>query len=187
MKKVLSPNKTAGSSNQNEPRHIGELIMEFFRNFPSVAKALSELQENADATDYYDIGGPGDELFKDIHPNTELGVDLKLFSRSLGRMDIGEVRPGAITRDGEDHFTFFESAQDKKVAAACKRNPHILELNRINVNRKDDGTLYPTFNRPQYTEDFTFQDFCREAAEELLMVAGSFDNISPVKESQKGE
>ena len=71
--------------------------------------------------------------------------------------------------------------------SATKRNPHVLELNWINVNRKDDGTLYPTFNRPRYTEDFTFQDFCRKAAEELLMVAGSFDKICLVEESQKDE
>ena len=53
-----------------------------------------------------------------------------------------------------------------------QRNPHIYVGRRINVNRKDDGTLYPTFNRPRYTKDFSFQDFCREAAEELLVVAG---------------
>ena len=53
-----------------------------------------------------------------------------------------------------------------------QRNPHVYIGIRINVNRKDDGTLYPTFNRPRYTRDFSFQDFCREAAEELLLVAG---------------
>ena len=42
----------------------------------------------------------------------------------------------------------------------------------INVSRAVDGTLYPTFNRPRYTKDFTFQDFCREAAEELIVVTG---------------
>jgi len=35
-----------------------------------------------------------------------------------------------------------------------------------------DGTLYPTFNRPRYSKNFTFQDFCREAAEELIVVTG---------------
>ena len=42
----------------------------------------------------------------------------------------------------------------------------------INVSRADDGTLYPTFNRPRYSKNFTFQDFCREAAEELIVVTG---------------
>ena len=42
----------------------------------------------------------------------------------------------------------------------------------INVNRKKDGTLYPTFNRPQFTEKFTFQDFCLQAAKELWVISG---------------
>ena len=36
----------------------------------------------------------------------------------------------------------------------------------------DDGTLYPTFRQPGYTRYYMFRDFCREAAEELLLVAG---------------
>ena len=118
----------------------------------------------------------GDErntLFKDVFPNTELDVNLKLLTRSCRRMNIGEVLPGAIIRDGEWHFTFIERAFERKENALNKRNPHVLQLHYINVKRKDDGTLYPTFNRPVFTQHFTFQDFCRKAARELLMVAGS--------------
>ena len=165
-----------------EPQAIDQILKNYFENSNEpLAVAFRqqhpEVFRNADAED----DGYG-QLFKNIHPNTELDVNLKLFTRSLGRMNIGEVRPGAITRDGEDHFTFFESALEKKVNSATKRNPHVLELDRINVNRKDDGTLYPTFNRPRYTEDFTFRDLCREAAEELLMVAGEFDKFGLVEE-----
>ena len=112
-------------------------------------------------------------LFKDVFPNTELDVNLKLLTRSCRRMNIGEVLPGAIIRDGEWHFTFIERAFERKENALNKRNPHVLQLHYINVKRKDDGTLYPTFNRPVFTQHFTFQDFCRKAARELLMVAGS--------------
>ena len=118
----------------------------------------------------------GDEwntLFKDVFPNTELDVNLKLLTRSCRRMNIGEVLPGAIIRDGEWHFTFIERAFERKEKSLIKRNPHVLQLHYINVKRKDDGTLYPTFNRPTFTQHFTFQDFCRKAARELLMVAGS--------------
>lgn len=118
----------------------------------------------------------GDErntLFKDVFPNTELDVNLKLLTRSCRRMNIGEVLPGAIIRDGEGHFTFIERAFERKEKSLIKRNPHVLQLHYINVKRKDDGTLYPTFNRPAFTQHFTFQDFCRKAARELLMVAGS--------------
>ena len=72
--------------------------------------------------------------------------------------------------DGDDHYTVVDSALERK--ATEQRNPSVYLGRRINVHRKSDGTLYPTFNRPRYTKDFSFQDFCREAAEELLMVAG---------------
>ena len=174
-------------SEKKEPLVIGEVLNEYFHSDEPLAVAFrnwkAKQEENVAAEDE----GQSDQLFKNIYPNTELGVDLKLFTRTLGRMKIGEFRHGAITRDGEDHFTFFESASEKKMNSSNKRNPHVLELNRINVNRKDDGTLYPTFNRPRYTEELTFQDFCREAAKELLMVAGAFDKICLLKESQKGE
>ena len=123
-----------------------------------------------------DEDAEGDErntLFKDVFPNTELDVNLKLLTRSCRRMNIGEVLPGAIIRDGEGHFTFIERAFERKEKSLIKRNPHVLQLHYINVKRKDDGTLYPTFNRPVFTQHFTFQDFCRKAARELLMVAGS--------------
>ena len=123
-----------------------------------------------------DDDAEGDEqntLFKDVFPNTELDVNLKLLTRSCRRMNIGEVLPGAIIRDGEWHFTFIERAFERKEKSLIKRNPHVLQLHYINVKRKDDGTLYPTFNRPAFTQHFTFQDFCRKAARELLMVAGS--------------
>ncbi len=32
--------------------------------------------------------------------------------------------------------------------------------------------LYPTFDRLQHTESFTFNDFCPEASQEHLVVAG---------------
>ena len=38
------------------------------------------------------------------------------------------------------------------------------------------GTLYPTFNRPQFSERFTFQDFCQGAADELLIISGKSDD-----------
>ena len=76
------------------------------------------------------------KLEKGFYPNTELGIDLKLLTRKPGRLGIGEYLDGAITHDGEDHFTF-----------------------------------YPTFNRPRFTEKFTFQDFCLLAAKELCAIS----------------
>ncbi len=154
MKKDLnSKRRPSGSTKKNEPKVIGEVLKEYLASNETFAVAYRN------------------RLFKDIHPHTELGVDLKLLTREPGRMPVGAMIVGAIVHDDEVHFTFMQNDPEKKVAA-MQRNPHVYTGKCINVNRKDDGTLYPTFNRPQFTEQFTFQDFCREAAEELIVVAG---------------
>ena len=109
---------------------------------------------------------------KGFYPNTELGINLKLLTRKPGRLGMGEYLDGAITHDGEDHFTFVQNDSEKKKDKVVQRNPHVYEGTYINVNRKNDGTLYPTFNRPQFTEKFTFQNFCLLAAKELCAISG---------------
>ena len=91
-------------------------------------------------------------------------------------MGVGEYLDGAITHDGEDHFTFVQNDQEKKLQKVVQRNPHVYEGKYINVNRKKDGTLYLTFNRPQFSERFTFQDFCQDAANELRIISGKSDD-----------
>lgn len=113
---------------------------------------------------------------KGFYPNTELGIDLKLMTKEPGRMAVGEYLDGAITHDGEDHFTFVQNDQEKKKEKVVQRNPHVYEGKYINVNRKKNGTLYPTFNRPQFSERFTFQDFCQGAADELRIISGKSDD-----------
>ena len=115
--------------------------------------------------------------FNNFYPNTELGIDLKLITRKPGRLGIGEYLDGAITHDGEDHFTFVQNDSEKKKEKVVQRNPHVYEGTYINVNRKKDGTLYPTFNRrPQFKKFFTFEEFCRGAANELLCICSKSDN-----------
>ena len=111
-----------------------------------------------------------DRLFREFFPDTHLCVDLKILSRKPGRMHVGEYINCLLTRDGEDHFEAIEDALKKQ--AAVHRNPIIYKGMHINVHRTADGTLYPTFSRPHYTECFTFKDFCRKAAEELMAVSG---------------
>ncbi len=154
MNKDLFEKRLEGSGKKNEPKVIGEVLNEYFRSNEPLAVAYR------------------DRLFKDLHPDTHLDVDLKLLTREPGHMPVGAMLDGAITHDKEDHFIFIQNDPEKKKVLVTMRNPHVYLGKRINVNLKDDGTLYPTFNRPQYTESFTFQDFCREAAEELLAVAG---------------
>lgn len=108
-------------------------------------------------------------LSQDFIPNTELCVDLKLLTRQTGRMDVGEYLGGTIKHDGEYHFTFIEN--DNKVCTHVHRNPIIYNGKCVNLHRKDDGTVFTRFTRPEFTTDFTFSDFCQQAAEELLAVA----------------
>lgn len=110
-----------------------------------------------------------------LFPNTEMCVDLKLLTHEPCRLCLGETISGAITRDGEEHFTFVEDASEKK-PTIVRRHPIVYGGLRVNVHRRDDGMLYPTFNRPAYTAKFTFRDFCCEAAQELLAVASLVKN-----------
>ena len=72
--------------------------------------------------------------------------------------------------------TEVQNDQEKKLQKVVQRNPHVYEEKYINVNRKKDGTLYLTFNRPQFSERFTFQDFCQDAADELRIISGKSDD-----------
>lgn len=163
-----------GSEVQYDPRTAGEILHHYLENSDdALAVAYREHMSETEAEKETDC------LFKHIYPNTELGVDLKLVTRTPGRIPIGTYLDGMITRDGEEHFCFVQNDPEKKMATP--RNPHVYMGKCINVNRKDDGTLYPTFNRPPYTESFTLQDFCRAAAEELCAVAG-FVEKNPITE-----
>jgi len=167
MKKVLNRNIEAGSRESSEPRLLGSIVSEMLHGNSPLARGYrqfiaSQEKQEEEAED--------DRLFRDFYPHTELGIDLKLITRTPGRMHVGDSINCMLTRDGDDHYCAVENALEWKVAE--KRNPSVYLGRRINVHRKADGTLYPTFNRPRYTKDFSFQDFCGEAAEELLMVAG---------------
>ena len=157
----------AGSRRSNEPRHIKKVLNDYF-----------EKSNEPLAVAYRD------RLFKDIHPNTELGIDLKLLTRKPGRMQEGEILKGSLTRDGEYHYLFVQETQRVK---SVPRNPHVYRGKYINVNRKSDGTLYPTFNRPGYSNTLTFRDFCRKAAVELWLVAAEFNKSGLVEKKYSAE
>lgn len=162
MKKTFS--SRVGSEVQYGPRLAGAVLHDYLENSDdALAVAYREHTTDADEED--------DRLFHGYYPDTHLDIDLKLIARKPGRMHVGEYINCLLTRDGEDHFEAVETASEKKQTAE-QRNPIVYLGTCINLHRKADGTIYPTFNRPRYTADFTFADFCREAAEELLVVAG---------------
>lgn len=108
-----------------------------------------------------------------LYPNTELGADLKLVTQKQGRMELGEYLDGMITRDGEDHFTFVENATEQRKAE--RRNPTIYMGQWINVKRRADGTVYPTFKRTKCIGAGELGDYAVSTTCELLMVAGKHE------------
>lgn len=151
---------------QYGPRIAGEILHDYLENSDD-ALAVA-YREHIAETKEEEVE---DQLFRDLWPNTELGIDLKLLTRKPGRLPIGEPRDGSLVRDSEEHFTFVEGAFEEKVGTVISRNPIIYKGLYVNVHEKADGTLYPTFNRPLYTKDFGFESFCHEAAKELIIVS----------------
>jgi len=146
--------KRPSGSEKNEPKVIGEVLNEYLCSNSPLATAYRE------------------RLLKGLHPNTEPCIDLKLYTRKPGRMPVGAYLKCIMVHDSEERYTCIEDCHEEKKVINVLRSPHVWKGSCVNVVRRADGNLYPTFNRPQYTKDFTFQDFCREAAEELLAVAG---------------
>ena len=108
-----------------------------------------------------------------LYPNTELDVDLKLVTQKQGRMELGEYLDGMITRDGEDHFTFVENDTEQRKAE--RRNPSIYMGQWINVKRRADGTVYPTFKRTKRIGAGELGDYAVNTTCELLMVVGKHE------------
>ena len=171
----------SGSERRNEPKAIRDVLNEYLASDQPLAQQLR------------------DELFRSLHPNTELDVDLKLLTRRPGRLAVGERLRGVIERDGDEHFTFAENASEREIAAPTaeqpfttapadsaparlesqpqlvRRYPKVFAGRTINVTRMDDGTLRPSLKRPPYGRDYTFVDFCLEAANELEQVGYCFN------------
>ena len=150
-----------GSEAQYGPRTVGEILHDFLEN--SNEPLVVALRH------------------RKAYANTELCVDLKLLKQKPGRLRVGKCLEGILTRDGEEHFTFIEEASEMKRAAVVSRNPIVYAGACINVHRRNDGSLYPTFRQPQLSTFYTFKDFCREASEELRMIAGLVEENETLK------
>jgi len=156
-----------GSEAKYGPRLVGEILHDYLQNSNEpLARAYREHTAEAEADH------ETSQLFETVFPQTELDVDLKLFTLQPGRISEGEFLAGMLTRDSDNHFSFVQNATNKKKVVVNQRNPQVYKGSCINVNQQDDGTLYLSFNRPHYSESFTFKHFCLKAAEELLFVAG---------------
>lgn len=141
-----------------EPRLMNEIINDLLNGQTPFARARRHRSGRA---------------WTGLYPNTELDVDLKLVTQKQGRMELGEYLDGMITRDGEDHFTFVENATEQR--KATRRNPSIYMGQWINVKRRADGTVYPTFKRTKGIGAGKLGDYAVNTTCELLMVAGKHE------------
>lgn len=141
-----------------EPRLMNDIINDLFNGQTPFARARRHRSGRA---------------WTGLYPNTELDVDLKLVTQKQGRMELGEYLDGMITRDGEDHFTFVENATEQR--KATRRNPSIYMGQWINVKRRADGTVYPTFKRTKGIGAGKLGDYAVNTTCELLMVVGKHE------------
>lgn len=141
-----------------EPRLMNDIINDLFNGQTPFARARRHRSGRA---------------WTGLYPNTELDVDLKLVTQKQGRMELGEYLDGMITRDGEDHFTFVENATEQR--KATRRNPSIYMGEWINVKRRADGTVYPTFKRTKGIGAGKLGDYAVNTTCELLMVVGKHE------------
>ena len=136
----------AGSEVQYGPRPVGEILQDFWKKSNSpLARAYRE------------------RLFKDIHPHTELGVNLKLLTREPGRMPVGAFLYGTIVHDRESHFTFEETV----LPATRRRNPRIYDGRFITVTIWPDGSLHPNFKAMKMDDGFSIGSYALGVCIEL--------------------
>lgn len=141
-----------------EPRLMNDIINDLFNGQTPFARARRHRSGRA---------------WTGLYPNTELDVDLKLVTQEQGPMELGEYLDGMITRDGEDHFTFVENDTEQRKTE--RRNPSIYMGQWINVKRRADGTVYPTFKRTKGIGAGKLGDYAVNTTCELLMVAGKHE------------
>lgn len=185
--------KSDRAAGSNNPRLIGEVINDLLNGQTPFARARRHRSGRArtgqagagctrsgqDGTGSAGAGSTWAEsaaagrTWTGLYPNTELDVDLKLVKQEQGRMELGEYLDGMITRDGEDHFTFVENATEQR--KATRRNPSIYMGQWINVKRRADGTVYPTFKRTKGIGAGKLGDYAVNTTCELLMVAGKHE------------
>lgn len=150
--------KSMRAAGSNNPRLIGEVINEFLHGQTPFARACRHRTGRT---------------WTGLYPNTELDVDQKLVTQEQGRIELGEYLDGMITRDGEDHFTFVENDTEQRKAE--RRNPSIYMGQWINVKRRADGTVYPTFKRTKGIGAGKLGDYAVNTTCELLMVVGKHE------------
>lgn len=156
-----------------EPRLMNDIINDLLNGQAPFARARRHRTGRAWTENMRTENAGAGRTWTGLYPNTELDVDLKLVTQEQGPMELGEYRDGMITRDGEDHFTFVENDTEQRKAE--RRNPSIYMGQWINVKRRADGTVYPTFKRTKGIGAGKLGDYAVSTTCELLMVVGKHE------------
>lgn len=156
-----------------EPRLMNDIINDLLNGQAPFARARRHRTGRAWTENMRTESAGAVRAWTGFYPNTELGVDLKLVTQEQGRMELGEMLHGMIVRDGEDHFNFTEDATEQR--KATRRNPSIYMGQWINVKRRADGTVYPTFKRTKGIGAGKLGDYAVNTTCELLMVVGKHE------------
>lgn len=167
-------NRPSGS--KSEPKVVSEVLEQYLRSDEPFAAAFRNWMTEREVAKESEEDDDEDQLFRDIFPNTEPAVDLKLLTRKPGRLPVGVPVKGSIVNDGSDHFTFLQDAHKGKTVVA-HRNPIVVRGTFVNVHLKADGSFYPTFNRPRFNENFACQEFFRGASSELQYFASLIKKV----------
>lgn len=146
------------------PRPIGDFINEMLQSNEPLAVALRNWMAEHEKNKTAEGQTVSRRLPQALHPNTELGIDLKLLTHKQGRLKLGSSLPGILTHDSEEHFTFLET----QPSTAGKRNPHVFEGKYITITRRDDGSLRPNFKPMQVDKNFRSIGYAISVANELI-------------------
>lgn len=104
--------------------------------------------------------------------NVNLCVDVTTLLQKDALPQPGKNYSGTLMVNCEFEYGFVENAPN----GTPRRNPCIYQGSCFNVHRSADGTLYPTFHKPNLSVKYDLPDFLRDAAQEMRMVADSLDN-----------
>jgi len=170
---MLNKRFKAGSQKSSNPRLVEEIVKDYLANSnePFATAYRQQQARQQEAKRLHMAGAKAIGWQK----NTELCMDVTTLLHEDRAMQPGKEYLGVLRKDVEsdeyrydEHMTFVEVERQK----GEKRNLQLYKGLCVNVNQQNDGRKYLSFNRPRFTEDFTFKHFCLMAAEELLTVAG---------------
>ena len=133
---------------QYAPRRVAEILHDYLENSnePLAVAYRERAAAKADASDQLLR-----HIFPNGYPNTEPCIDLKLLTRKPGRLDVGKYLLGAITRDGDCHYTFIEKT--KMQQPRRRHNKHLYKGMLCNFVSHPDNKIRLTSNQLWTIED----------------------------------